>query len=261
MRKLIGSIVIFLILYSIFASIFSDEPTSKANFSNKNLIKTEEMPTFYTKPDKFKDRSIVIYGKIFNVLSEKLQIYSDPDLANDVFIKGKTDQWKEDEYVKVSGVVVGDYEYENSLDNTLHSPMITATKIEKSDYITAFYPTIKTIQVKQEKNQFETKIKVERVELAEKQTRVYLKITNDSKNTFRSYVTHLIQNRTQYKVEQKSFDPKTYKTLPYENLPGTVADGVIVFPAIDFNQPFTIHMEGYSNNTPQSFDVNVKNEK
>lgn len=59
--------------------------------------------------------------------------------------------------------------------------------VEKATYIEAFAPTLKTINVNKEINQNGYVAKITKVEFAEKETRSYLSITNNTRENISLY--------------------------------------------------------------------------
>lgn len=249
-----------LVLMLIACSAVSDRVDSETNDTQvepsvsqePSPIAQEEMQAFFVNPDRFQGRSITVYGKVFNVMDGQFQMYADPESMNhNIIVLGDTSQVKNDAIVKVVGVVNGNHAYENLMGAQMTAALIEATSVEEADYITAFHPAVKTIQVGTEKNQFGNKVKVEKVEIAENQTRVYLTVKNDSKHTFNIY-THsmkIVQNGKQFEEEFGLGSDEYLPKIQSDLLPGSTTEGIVVFPAIKPDSgSFKIHMEGSSEN-------------
>lgn len=248
-----GFVLAVLVLFLLVgcSSTTNSSPTDDSNQASGQPLTQEEMNQLFQSPDRFKDRPVTVYGKVFNIMEGQFQIYADPEgLNNNVIVQGDTSQIKQDEIVKVSGVVVGNQEFENMMGGKVSAALVKASAVEKSDYVTAFHPAIRVIELGQEQNQAGHQVKVEKVEIAEKQTRVYLSLKNDAKNKFYFY-THsmkLIQNGKQFEEAMDFSAPEEFPQVQSEILPGSSTEGVVVFPAIQADQPFKIHMEGSSDN-------------
>ncbi len=234
----------------------------------KVFIKESEVNDMYSNPDNYKDKYVTFTGQIFTDPEESndklaLQVYIDPKNAekNTIVICDKTDL-KSNDYVKVTGYIVGTFEGKNAFGGTVTAPQIIAEAIEKISFADAVAPTKHLIEVNQTKNSHGVSVTLEKVELADNQTRVYFKIKNDSKYkySFYSFNTKIIQNSKQYE-EEDDYDAD-YEELHGEIPSGVEEDGVIVFKAIE-NKDFKIISEGYSDNYDYdrddfTFNITVK---
>ncbi|MBO8157856.1 MAG: hypothetical protein H0Z32_15640 [Bacillaceae bacterium] len=88
------------------------------------------------------------------------------------------------------------FEGENAFGAVLTALLTLADTIEKTDYQTAFASAKKTIDLKEKQNQHGYRLTVQKIELADEETRVYVKVTNDTsdKNSFYSFNTRIIVN-------------------------------------------------------------------
>ncbi|MEC1585503.1 hypothetical protein P9D80_09220 [Bacillus spizizenii] len=167
---------------------------------------------------------------------------------------------KDDDIIHVVGTVKDKYDGENALGGSVSAPRIIADSIEKSDYATAFAPAQKTINVDKTQNQHGFALTLEKVELAEKETRLYVKIENKSQDeiNFYDFNAKIIADNKQ--LERKD-DLSSYPKIQSEILPGVNTEGVIVFPKIE-SKTAKIILEGSSENyditiNPFTFEVNL----
>ena len=141
-------------------------------------------------------------------------------------------QVKRDDFVMVYGIVDGTYRGKNLMGATLEIPKIKAGYIEKTDRAQAVAPAIKTITLDKIVKQHGFNVTLDKLELAESETRVYLTIKNssDKKVSFYTHGAKLLQNSKQ--LEPKMIFEETEK-LPSEFLSGIEASGVLVFPEVN----------------------------
>lgn len=234
MKKII-SLFILLVL-------FGCSGNSVAKFNENDLLSEKDFVGLFKAADNFKNRSIVITGKIFNepeVDGENIiiQAYNNPKESEGNFIvSGNSDiEFKSDDYIEVKGVVKGMLEYENAFGGTLSAPLIIAHSIELSSYESAEAPALKSIDVNKTINKRGVKIKLSRIDFAKNETRVYLSINNTTKydvNVY-TYSSKLVDSNRKQHSESSSYN------FPYDlesDLgPKTNTSGAILFDALDYS--------------------------
>jgi hypothetical protein len=245
----------------------SSEETKK----NTTLLSKDEFKQMYSDPDKFKDRKVDFYAKIFQEpeKDEKgtyIQAFADPDNSEENTLIQVSDpklDVKNNDIIHVIGTVEKKYTGKNGFGAEISAPVITATKVEKSDYGTAFDPAKKTITVNKEINQNGYVIKLNKVEFGAKNTRAYLTITNNSKEQidFNPYDAKATQGNTQFEVDSSNLD---YPELKTEILPGIKEEGVVLFKPLNPDGGncsfiFTGSSENYELEfNPFTFNINVQ---
>ena len=204
-------------------------------------ILADEFNLVYYNPEEYMGRNVEFYGKVF-VQPEKdsegtyLQMFTlnqGSDGNTIVAILDPNLDVSDGDIVYVKGVVVDVYEGTNMFGATIVAPQILANSIEKSDYATAFSPALKVIEVNQEINQHGYSMTLERIELAASETRVYLKIKNDSSDniSFYSFNSVIIQGSNQIS-EEDNWDAD-YQEINSEIFPGVTSEGVVTFAPVD----------------------------
>ncbi|WP_411345801.1 hypothetical protein ACE3MZ_07350 [Paenibacillus sp. WLX1005] len=225
------------------AATNESESASTAEAVNTTPLTSNEFDQMITNPLDFKGRTVEFYGKVF-VNPEKdeqgtyLQVYADPKNNAKNIIVGIADPAstiKSDDYVHVKGVVKDKFEGENMMGGTVTAPVILSDSVKVVDYATAVAPALKTIDVNETKNQSGYKITVQKIELAESETRAYISIENSTQDTasFYAFNTKLVQGSKQY--EQETNYAAKYPELQSEILPGVKTEGIISFKTIDLN--------------------------
>ncbi|WP_231272604.1 DUF4352 domain-containing protein [Clostridium botulinum] len=268
-KKIIATICSTLMLVALVGCGSAKESTSNKNAKQLNKAEFEQM---YSDVNKFKGDKVDFFAKVF-INPEKdakgicFQCYANNnDKLNTVV--GANDaklDIKEGDIVHVVGTVKDKFEGENALGGKIAAPVIAADKVEKTDYAKAFAPAIKTIKVDKEINQNGYIIKLNSIEIAEKETRVNLTINNNTKNkiNFYAFNSKLTQGSKQVPEGEKNFDAK-YKEIQSEIMPGVKEDGVVLFKAIDQKgDTLKFNFEGSSENyelqfKPFTFEVNLK---
>lgn len=233
-----GLLVLILILTLCFVPGCGGSESSSSE-SAKELAK-EDYVKLYSDANTFKGYKVDMFLKVFSVEKDNsgtfLQGFYDPegmDKNTIVTIDDPNLDVKDGDIIHVIGIVEGEVTGENMLGAKLTAPKISASSIEKSDYATAFAPAIKTVEVNEEQNQHGIVLKLEKVEFAEKETRAYLTVKNNSNNnaSFYSFNAKAIQNNKQFETTDNW--EAEYQEVQSEILPGVESSGIVLFPAID----------------------------
>ncbi len=238
-------------------------------------IEDSEIADFFTNPDKYKGKYVKLSGKVFadpekNGDEIALQAWHNPENSSNNFItyyKGDNAKINQGDYIMVDGKIGGEFEGENAFGGTVTAPMLEATSIEVLSYIDAVTPTIAEIvpeNATSEQNGIS--LKVDKIEFAEKETRVYLTETNSSADKFSMWVYSIKITQNGSQIEQANTSSQfegDYAQLSTEILPNASSSGVLVFPPMDSSASFQIYAEGHSDNyeldfAPFAIDITVK---
>lgn len=249
--------------------------SEKAEKSDKKeYVSDAEIANVFSDPEKYKGKYIRLSGKVFNGPDKEenyaaYQAWHDITNAQNDFVFGlEDDSFVVDDYVMVDGVITGAFKGENMMGGTISCPMIHADSVEKLSYMEMVVPTIKEIVPENAvSEQNGISIKVDKVEFAEKETRIYVTEANSSADKFSvfTYDMKIIQNGQQ--IEQDVASASTYEgnyaQLSSDILPNASSSGILVFPAIDSSAGFQIYAEGFSDNwelefAPFTIDVAVQ---
>lgn len=258
------AIISILALTGCGASSSSSSNSSSVNQSqsSKTPLTKDEFVQLYSDSSKLIGRNVDFYAKIF-VEPEKddkgtyIQAYANNDNSKNTMIginDAKLDV-KNNDIIHVVGTVGKEFEGKNAFGATLKAPSIVASKIEKTDYATAFAPTIKTIQVNKEINQNGYILKLNKIEVAEKETRLYINLNNTTKDkvSFYSFNTNVVQGNKQFK-ELSNYD-ETVPKIDSDILPGVVQDGILIFEPVQADgENLKVICEGGSSNYNLHFD-------
>ena len=230
-----------------------------------------ELRSMFSNPDNYIGSKVELSGIVFGSVDSDengiyFQIWSDPVNMDWNTVIGYLDpsfQLEDGQYVKVTGVVDHVAEGENMMGVTITAPAILADTVEVSSYIDVVSPTIATAAAIQSTvDQYGYAVTLEKVELAENETRLYVSLTNNGPGNFTLYEFNatIIQDGTQYEY-QSNYDAD-YPELQNDIRPGVTTEGIITFPAIQ-QAPFQVIMEAHSNNWSENFseytfDVNFE---
>lgn len=207
------------------------------------VVTSEEFKQIYTNTKDYKGRRVEFYGKVFteperNENGTYLQVFileNGYDGNTIVSIGDPNFEVSADDIVRVTGVIGDEFEGENLLGVVMTIPTVLATKVEKVDYVTAFAPSMKTVELNQELNQNGYKMTLERVEFAESETRAYLKIENESSATIQFYPFNSMAQQGNKQYDQEDHWEAQHEQISDDILPGVTSEGVVTFPAIDLN--------------------------
>ena len=265
-KKLMAILLVATMTLSLMAcSGNSDSSGESKKSEEKEYISETEIADLFTTPDNFKGKYVKLSGKVF-VEPEKdgdevaLQVWNDPQNAEKNFIvyyKGDT-SLKTNDYIEVDGKITGELKGENAFGGEVTAPMIEADTLELKSYMEVVVPTISEIVPENAvSEQNGVSLKVDKVEFAEKETRVYITESNSSSDncSISVYDIKILQNGQQINQDSSSMSAYdgNYAELPYDLLAGASASGVLVFPALDSSTNFQVHIEAYSDNWEVEF--------
>lgn len=221
-------------------------------------------------PDKYDGYAVSFVAKVFNVVGidedgwVHFQVYQDIENSeNAMYVYASTsEKIEEDQFVRISGLSDGLYEGTNAFGGKISQPTIYARECELVSYTEAVSKTIKEVPVNETQTQYGYSITVQKVEFAEKETRIYIKVENGGKSKFSLYEwdVEVEQDNKQYEY-QTNYDAD-YPELKDDLRPGNTTEGIITFPALKI-EDFKIYIEGSSDDWNEDmkemeFVINVK---
>ena len=219
-----------------------------------NPVFVELTNEVYTNAKKYKGYHINVKGQVFQVMSDNgnvkgIQIWLDPDTCEqNMMIYYNTDvEVKQGDYIMCSGYIDSVTEYKNAYDAKLYAPLVISSDLIKATYIDVMSPTTATItpeNLKQEKYGYS--ITIDKIEFAEKETRVYATVKNNGKALLNFGDAVIVQNGKQYNSTDNY--EADYEEIPYEIVKGVSSSGIIVFPAVsinDFELTIDVHSDDY----------------
>lgn len=231
----------------------SDSQSQTSSVSSEPLSE-REVRQMYSAPENYIGSTVELTGKVFGGVEYSgnniyFQMWADPensDLNTVINFPDPECELEDGDYVRLNGVVWDVFEGENMMGGTIIAPTILVNDLEIISYKDAIMPTVATAAATPPTiDQSGYSVTVQNVELAEKETRIYVSIENNGANEFTLYDFNavLIQDSTQYE-SQRNYDAD-YPEFQNDIRPGIKTEGVIVFPAIN-QGPFQIIMEARS---------------
>ena len=249
-QKICGLLAMLLLL----SGCGSSTPTDTSPMSE------DEITQMYSDPDSFKGRTLELYGRVFNEPEYDddgvyFQMWGDPENGERntiVACKDTSLKLQDDDYVHISGSVSGKHEGENALGSKITAPAIVADSVEVVTYQEACAPTLYTATVQTAaQTQCGYTVSVDSVELAEKETRVAVTVTNNGAAAFSIYDSSakIVQNGKQFEREYNSY--ADYPELQSDLMVGASTTGIITFPALE-KADFDITLTGSSDDWDES---------
>ena len=225
---------LILILTITLVTVFSIHLTGCSEESDKEYVKEADIERIFFETDKFVGKYVKIGGQVVKVNKDgeevSLACFMNPEEGRGIFIAHmKTDKkFAEMDYIKVEGKIEG-----AEVSESESSPVnIAADKIEKSSYQDVMDPALETKKVDITKNQHDIRFTLSKVEYAKKETRVYVKVKNDSKYDVEVYsdLAVIIQ-------DGKEIIPEINYASDYPNIQdvpaGETKKGIISYKPLD----------------------------
>lgn len=228
------------------------QPTEHFDRSNWEML--------ISAPEDHEGATVDIVGRVFTAPERDgdllgWQMWADPknnEWNTLVAMRDANVSIKQDQYVRVRGTVRGAHEGTNAFGGTIRAAVIEAEHVEIVDALAAASPAERSVDVQAEQIQHELHVTVEKVEFAEDETRLFVKVANNSSNeaSFYSFSAKAVQGTSQYEPEYTGDYPKVQSDL----LPGIESAGVIVFPAMSSDQPTKFFLEARTSDYSLDFE-------
>ena len=247
----------------------SDSVQTESVKESIEYVSEDEIENVFSNPSDYYGKYIKLSGKVFSnpELGENevsFQMFSDVENSEDnAYVTYKSENAKDVndyEYVLVDGKIKGSISGTNVLGGVITALEIEAISVEESNYIDIVVPTMKELVIGETIEQFGYSVTLDKIEFAEKETRVYITVSNNGSDKFSVYTwsSKLVQDGKQYEPEMNFY--YDYEEIQSDLLVGTSSSGVIIYPALDMNNPLQFYAEGSSNNwdediEPYVFDV------
>ncbi|MDO4891178.1 MAG: hypothetical protein Q3963_07415 [Coriobacteriaceae bacterium] len=230
-------------------------------------LTAEEIDSWFAGEEGFAGRPVTVIGQVNNVRREngltQLYICTDFESGADkavVFCEGPNPKIPLKSYVKVEGVAGDIFGYQNDYGADMSAPSIEADSVEEVSYKDAVAPTTTSLSPAAENEQNGYKVTVDTIEFSEKETRIYLTVTNNGAGRFTLHAGSavVVQDGVQFNTETNT--DADYPTISDSIVPGASMSGVITFPPLE-TAGFELWMRGMADGTQDgigSFDFNFK---
>lgn len=274
MKKGIAISLIAIIAVLTIAGCSSGTTDSASNApAEKVYVDESEFERVYTEGDSYAGKYMAFTGMIFNVEETEdayfIQAYQDFDNANHnttIEYGNKDIKFEQGDFIKVDGVIEGTMTYENIYGDEMVALCVEADTIEVTSYLDAALPTIKTIEVGETIEKDGYSLTLDKVEIADAETRCYYTLVNNGSNNFSlsTYTSVITQDSSQanYMISGAYFfDPEPIDALTFELRPGVETSGYIAYDSISTDGDFTIYLDGVDMNKFKSYEFtyNVEN--
>lgn len=163
---------------------------------------------------------------------------------------------KEDDYLDVYGVLTRKVKKSINLVQYTDKPIAVVGIVEKIDRNKAVAPTKKTWTIEKSQSKYNFIVTLEKIEFADNETRVYLKLENKSPYKVNLYQDEIkiIQGGSQIKSKVVPLENEKER-LPNDILSNTEESGILYFNQSDYTKPLTITIKANS----YSEDYSVSN--
>ena len=193
-------------------------------------------------------------GVVFNTVEYDedgvyFQMWGDPensDLNTIVNYPDPNFALESGQYVKVTGTIMGEITGTNAFGGEISAAMVTANSLEISSYLDVVSPTLATASADVATvEQLGYSITVQKAELAENETRLYISATNNGSANFSIYSFNMtiVQDGHQYEEERNY--AANYPEIQSDIRPSVTTEGVVTFPPLE-NAPFQLIIEARS---------------
>ena len=222
--------------------------SSKGYAYNANEVIThEEFMTFVTEKDyeAAAGKSVDLSGIVFMApkADEEFVYYTvllDFEMMREAIVKVAkgSETLNDGDIIKVSGFFI-DKDEADKIDDGLYtfrgSLVIEADTVEKTDYQTAFAPTLHSADLGLKQSQNNLEISIDKIEFAESETRLYVSIdnTSDDKVSISSYDFNVIANGKNHEETRGNYNAN-YPEIESGLYAKTKTEGIIVYDPIDF---------------------------
>ncbi|MGX8834924.1 hypothetical protein ACWG0P_12050 [Amedibacillus sp. YH-ame6] len=266
MKKLLTACLCATMLLGVVGCGGSDKEES----AKKEYVAEADIKKVYSAPEDYKGKYIKLTGLMLGGVEESedgfaFQMWQDTEnYKNNTVVYLKEDPKLSDkDYVILEGKILGEFEGENAFGSAVTAPAIQAVSVKKGDYKSVIAPTLKEVALENvSSTQNDVTISISKVEFAKNETRVYMKIVNNSgaQFNFYSFNTNAIQGTKQYEHELNF--KADYPEIQSDIRSGVTEEGVLVYPVME-QTDFKVIASGSSDNydldfTDFEFNVTVK---
>lgn len=263
-KKILSLLLITLFSISLVACSSND---STKKDKPLEYIEDSQLTAMYSNPKDFKNKGVKLYGKVFTVekddKSTYLQMWADVNGSemNTIIADTTTDNdYKEGDIIYIDGIVYDEFKGKNAFGAEVTAPSIYVNNAKITTYMEAYKPAIETVDANQVYEQNGVIITLQKAEIAKDEFRVYLKVENNSPNTFNYYPHNMkiIQDSKQF--ESEYVFEEGYPEIQNELLSGATTEGIVVFKPLNPEiKEFQFYSEGSSNDYTINFEPFVFN--
>ena len=243
------------------------EPSNTPEAVVQEPLTDAEVKMMYSAPDEYKGALVELSGVVFNTVEYDedgvyFQMWGDPensDLNTIVTYPDPNFALESDQYVKLTGTVMGEFTGTNAFGGEISAAVVTADTLEISTYQDVVSPTLATASADVPTvEQLGYSITVQKAELAENETRLYISATNNGSANFTIYSFNMTIVQDGHQYEEESNYDADYPELQSDIRPSVTTEGVVTFPALE-NAPFQLIIEARSDDWDEDIQDYVFN--
>lgn len=215
------------------------------------LTAQKELNKLFADPEAYKNKEVALGAYIIDKASKgsaDVGFAICNDLENEknyavVTYKGKDFKADLNSFVHLKGKVVGTAETEGLSGSKITVPKIEATSVVETSALNATAPATRVIDVNKKIKKESVEVSIEKVAFADRETRVYIKVTNNSDDAISNYGELAItQKEKEYKIKNGYSFQADDEVMVHNIFPGTYTEGVITFDPIK-QSDFTLKAE------------------
>ena len=245
----------------------SVEPSNTPEAVVQEPLTDAEVKMMYSAPDEYKGALVELSGVVFNTVEYDedgvyFQMWGDPensDLNTIVTYPDPNFALESDQYVKITGTVMGEFTGTNAFGGEISAAVVTADTLEISTYQDVVSPTLATASADVPTvEQLGYSITVQKAELAENETRLYISATNNGSANFTIYSFNMTIVQDGHQYEEESNYDADYPELQSDIRPSVTTEGIVTFPALE-NAPFQLIIEARSDDWDEDIQDYVFN--
>ena len=250
MKKHLAIIMALVAAICLLAGCGSSEPAEKV------YIEDSEIDAALSDGDSYKGKYINVAGKVFSIDKDgdtvAMQAWYDVESGEQQFIvyadKEMAGSVKEDDFIKVDGMISGTFTGENYFGGEITAMTIDAESIEIGGYDDIYAPAESTKEVGETKEQHGVSVTLDRIEYAKGEARVYVSVKNESgyQASIYTYDAKAIQDGKQFEHEDNY--EAGYDGDIGDVLDGASKEGILRFKGLDPEKPVKIQIGAYSDN-------------
>lgn len=245
-------------------------------YKNDSIVPLEgdELKSLYTDAESFKHKVVKMKGWIFIDPGKVPEYESDFYFVQIRPVEGSSvneDKYlwlyvpadgfnlAKKDYLEFIGKVTGEGERKDSEGKSLKAPEIVVLNYQKLSYEEALYPTRKNLPVDQTQEQQGFQIKLDKIEFADEETRIYLNIVNNSDS---AYYMDLMTSAVVQDGQTIYPNSEDLEDSIATFAPKTGDDGYLLFPPLK-DGPMTLTIKWGSDtgqeNNPFTFEIKPGN--
>jgi hypothetical protein len=238
---------------------------SVSQYADAQILTDHNFTIYYNDPNSHIGQYTILTGKIFNILPSSegyngFQMYLSGDNKKNVAVfynaSEVPNESSEDDCVRVKGTTTEKVNSQNAFGAELSIPGINAVSLKKISCLELVDPEAKIVPVNRIQNEGGIIVTLHKIELTNKETRVFLTIENTNKDGdihFYPSDSLVTVGNKQYETKYSATYPSIRSTIPE----GIREDGAVVFEPVDHKDGkfrFKIS-KGFSEDYPFIFDV------